>query len=83
MKKSLKAVIFYLSAVMCLGVANSASAGECWRREGPFNHQSQAEQARYNFQARGFATSNVWGEGGLYGNNWAARRYFFNIFYRC
>ena len=57
-------------------------AQNCWRKIGPFGSQYLAEQARQVWQSRGYNTSPVFGEGGLY-SGWQNRQYFFTVFFRC
>ena len=70
-------------------VSNTALAGEsyvlanmCTQRMGPFTSQSAAQVQQQAYQAQGYNTSGIWGEGGVV-SSWANRRYFFNVFYSC
>jgi hypothetical protein len=57
-------------------------AGNCAQRMGPFTSQYAAQVQQQAYQARGYSTSGVWGEGGVV-SSWSNRRYFFNVFYPC
>lgn len=67
-----------------LPVANQYEirVGLCWRRIGPFGTQHAAERARRVMQSRGFNTSAVYGQGGLY-SGWQNRQFYFKIFFPC
>ena len=67
-------------AAPTLSLQEPAPLATCRRRMGPYATQRRAYEVRRYFRARGYRVSGVWGSGGVY---YGARRYYFNIFFRC
>lgn len=89
MKHSAMIVRLVVLSLLIEAISTSAIADDqvqlaqmCSQRMGPFTSQHAAQSQQQAYQAKGYSTSGVWGEGGVV-SSWANRRYFFNLFYPC
>jgi len=71
-----------LVVLTSLALAQTAEAGSCRWRLGPFTSNYAAEGAAEKARSLGYEASGVWGEGGIV-SDWSNRRYFFNVFFPC